>query len=380
MIWPAVALIAIFAASPARPQTNGTADLQGGLRVLQEALAKIQEHAFKPPPPGYLVQEAVRSYLRRFDPYADYLTALEYAAYQKAKNSDYGGVGMDLVTGKKGEIVCRPFSGSPAEKAGISSGDLLLAVDGKPASGRSVYLVGAAIRGEPGSRVTLLLRDREGREKKAAISRSSVSYRSVSIEEPKGKPIISVRRFVPATPAELKETLQTVGRGRPKVIDLRGNSGGDLAAAREAAAFFLQPGQKIMDLKTNKATRSYLAQDEPLDKDSQVILWQDQQTASAAEVFIAALTQNKRAVSLGRRSFGKGVAQRIIRMSDGAALILTHALILPPKGRSYHATGLEPDRPLQDSSLGAFLHETTRLLKPKPKRMIIRADPGGVRE
>ena len=135
-----------------------------------------------------------------------------------------------------------------------------------------------------------------------------------------------------------------------------------------------------MDLKTNKATRSYLAQDEPLDKDSQVILWQDQQTASAAEVFIAALTQNKRAVSLGRRSFGKGVAQRIIRMSDGAALILTHALILPPKGRSYHGTGLEPDRPLQDSSLEAFLHETTRLLKPKPKRMIIRADPGGVRE
>jgi carboxyl-terminal processing protease len=368
-------------ALPAPAQDKKTDPLNGGLAVLEEALAQIQEHAFKPPPPGYLVQEAVRSYLKRFDPYADYLSPQEYQAYLKAQNPDYGGLGMDIVAAKGGGIICRPFPGSPAEFAGIEPGETLLAVNGKPVADRSVFVVGTAIRGRTGSQVVLELSNPAGRTRKVTVKRTKVSYKSVLIVRPKLKPVIKIFNFTPNTPDELRKALQTIGPGRPKIIDLRGNSGGDLAAAGRAAGIFLSPGKKLFSLKTNKESKTFRVEPGPgpmlRDKDSKVIIWQDQATASSAEAFIAALIQNSRAVSVGVRSLGKGVVQRIVRMSDGSAMFITYALILPPGGRPYHPAGLDPTHSLKETLVQSYLLETARLLGSEPKKMIIKTGPGG---
>ena len=352
--------------SPAKAGEKKADPLEGGLAVLEEALDKIQDQALKPPPPGYLVQEALRAYLKRFDPYADYLTPAEYRAYLKAKDPDYAGVGMDLAADGKGDLICYPFPGSPAQRAGVRPGEELLAVDGQPVGGRSVFVVGTAVRGRAGSRVVLELAGPRGQRRRVTLTREPFNYKSVVLERTDSGPVMKILRFTRQTPQELREILGRVGPSRPKVIDLRDNRGGDLDAAGEAAGLFLPRGKKLFALKTNKTTKAYLNRERKGDAGSRLILWQNQETASAAEVFIAALTQNSRATSLGRKSFGKGVAQRVVRMSDGSALFITYGLILPPGGRPFHPAGLKPDQPLADDSTPTLSAATARLLQTRP--------------
>ncbi len=333
-------LCLVLAAPAAR--AGATRQERAARNLLNEALGKIKQHAFQPGPPMKGARTALRAYVRGLDRYSDYLPPKEYAAWRKARDYRFAGVGMDLVRGRGNRLICLPRPRGPAARAGIRSGDVLLAVNGKRVAKESLYAVGGRIRGARGSKVRLLVRSPRGREKNHTIVRRPLEARTVWAQPKQGLLILRVTGFSPHTARELRKAIAR-NRGAPKVIDLRNNFGGDLFAAVECAGLFLGPGRKIFTLKTKDKQTPFRARDPKADTDSPLFIWQGRHTASAAEVFTAALTQNRRAKSLGQRSFGKGVAQKIIELSDGSALVITYALLVPPNGYSFQGKGLKPD-------------------------------------
>ncbi len=145
------------------------------------------------------------------------------------------------------------------------------------------------------------------------------------------------------------------------MIDLRGNFGGDFHAAVDSAMLFVPEGEILTSLRMKNGAKQYSSTLVGARPQRRVILWQDEATASAAELFVAALTENGRATTIGRKTFGKGTRQDVIELADGAALILTTAYLRTPKGTEFNGVGLLPNEDLgPDASTAAYLAGTAR--------------------
>jgi carboxyl-terminal processing protease len=175
------------------------------------------------------------------------------------------------------------------------------------------------------------------------VTLQSVSKRSVG-----RSPIIGVSHFTRDTSGMMREILKSWERSIPIIIDLRGNGGGDLHAAIDSAMLLLQAGKRIVSVETRNGTQDYESKAAAVNLTTPVFLWQDEGTASAAEVFIAALTDNDRAVSIGKWTAGKGTKEEIIELSDGSALILATGNLRTPRGTRYLGKGLKPTYELKD--------------------------------
>jgi len=313
-----------------------------------EAVGKIRTHSLNSESIGEIVRKSLREYLRKEDPFADYLTSEEYAAFKLAfADNRYAGVGMDLAVDSTGKIVCIPFPDSPAERGGIGYEDILVAVNAAPVEGRSIFSIGKDVRGPQGTTVTLTIRSQAGKVREVALIREAIQFKSVRMELLDRFAIIRILRFTPHTPEELKRSFAESARENlPVAIDLRGNTGGDMFAAIDCASLFLPSGRRIALVKTRHGEQWYSSRQKPIDDHTTLYLWQDKHTASAAEVFSAALTENGRAISIGDTTFGKGVAQRFVELTNGSVLLLTYAEIFPPNSGSFHGKGLKPFHPL----------------------------------
>ncbi len=335
------------------------------MKLINTAVEQIRLHALvAPKSTRKMTDDILRAYSHSIDDYTDYLTSQEYAAFLESTSSDYFGVQMDIQK-KDGSILLFPFKGGLAEKSRIQAGDELIAVDGSPVYGKSVYVVGAQIRGAEGLTVQLTLRSGQGIPRVLTLRRQKTNYESVNWKTTGATHFIEVSRFAKNTEEQLSHILNTIGAdGKTVVMDLRRNQGGSLRVAWECADLFLEKGTVLFKLRSRNETKEIVAE-QPQRTDSRVLLIQDGSTASAAEAFIAALTRNGRALSVGRKSFGKGLAQRFLPLPDGSALLLTYAEILMPDNVGYHNQGLEPDIRLpeeladedfsQDASLSRLL-------------------------
>jgi carboxyl-terminal processing protease len=340
--------------------------------LFYEALTQIQANALDPDPPMAVVRTSLREYLKQADPFAEYLTPEEFAAFSlSGTDARYSGIGMDIAGEPSGRIICIPYPGGPAARAGIVYGDALMAVDGAAVAGQSTYRVGLNIRGAEGAPVRLTLRGRGRMPRTVAVVRTQVRSQSVFTVLRGPYSVIRILKFTRDTPRELKPALAAANPGGSRIIDLRGNMGGDLYAAVACASLLLSQGSPIVAVKTREGVKRHSAGPGPTDLASRLFLWQDARTASAAEVFISALVQNGRGVSIGRTSFGKGVAQRVIELMDRSAMILTYAELTPPSGRSYHGAGLAPMVPLPPETPGSrtwdgYVEKTRQLIQPNP--------------
>ena len=311
--------------------------------LFYEAVVKIQENTLKSEATRQMVYKAIRSYMLGQDLYSDYLSPKEYDKYRHSQSEQYSGVGMDIFNDHSGRIVCIPYQDGPASKAGVEYGDFLTFVDSHSVDGKSIFTVGSLIRGKTGTSVSLFFQNSKGATKQYSLRRQQIKFRSVIFQQSGKLLVLKIFRFTKDTTQEIREILDKLIPGMTKVIDLRGNTGGDLFEAIDAASMFLSPGSKIIDFKSNKDIKEYKATNNPIDLDSQLFLWQDGLTASAAEVFITALVENDRAVSIGKTSFGKGVAQNIVKLSDGSALFVTNGALRSPNGNYFHTKGLTPN-------------------------------------
>jgi carboxyl-terminal processing protease len=300
--------------------------------------------------PRFANMENVKAYLTAIDVYSDLLDAKEFTQFKRLSSDAYVGIGLEIQKDRQGRVVCVPHAGSSAAKAGVKNGDQLLSINRFPTTGRSLIRIAAAGLGGSKPDIELVIADLNERTKRILVKRGPQKYQSVIKEMVGTTPVIKLGAFTIATRHELEFLVDNWTGGDPITIDLRSNAGGDIHAAIDSAMLFLAKDEIIAKIKVKAEIKTYKATAKRTLGPSKIFLWQDAETASAAELFIAALTDNRRAISLGQRSFGKGTRQDIIPIREGQALVLTTGLLLTPKGFEFEGRGLEPMLPTSNDT------------------------------
>ena len=321
------------------------------LRTFTEIFGRIKRDYVEPVTDKKLYEDAIRGMLSGLDPHSAYLVAEEYQELKEGTTGQFGGLGIE-VTMENGFIkVVSPIDDTPAQKAGIKTGDLIIKLDDKPVKGMTLTDAVKLMRGEPGSKIVLTI-VREGAEAplKMTLARDIIKVKSVKsrILE-KGYGYVRISSFQSGTGDSLKEALAALKKenGGPLkglVLDLRNNPGGVLNAAVEVSDAFIKSGLIVYTEGRieNSEMRFNAAPDDLIDGAPIVVLINGG-SASASEIVAGALQDQKRAVIMGEKSFGKGSVQTILPTSNGAAVKLTTARYYTPSGRSIQAEGIEPD-------------------------------------
>jgi carboxyl-terminal processing protease len=329
------------------------------LRTFTEIFGRIKKDYVEPVSDKKLLEDAVKGMLTGLDPHSAYLDAEEYQELKEGTSGQFGGLGIE-VTMENGFIkVVSPIDDTPAQKAGIKAGDLIIKLDDKPVKGMTLTEAVKHMRGEPGSKIDLLV-VREGVEKplKITITRAVIKVKSVKsrmIEKNYG--YIRISSFQSGTGEALKEALANLkkenkGNLKGLVLDLRNNPGGVLNAAVEVSDAFMKSGLIVYTEGriANSQMRFSAAPDDLIDGAPIVVLI-NAGSASASEIVAGALQDSKRAIIMGEKSFGKGSVQTILPTNTGSAVKLTTARYFTPSGRSIQAKGIEPDVALANVKL-----------------------------
>jgi len=321
------------------------------LRTFTDIFGLIKRDYVEPVSDKKLLEDAVRGMLSGLDPHSAYLVAEEYQELKEGTTGQFGGLGIE-VTMENGFIkVVSPIDDTPAQKAGIKTGDLIIKLDDKPVKGMSLTDAVKMMRGEPGSKIVLtIVREGEEAPLKLTLTRDIIKVKSVKSRMlEKGYGYIRVSSFQSGTGDALKEALAALKKENGSklkglVLDLRNNPGGVLNAAVEVSDAFLRSGLIVYTEGRieNSEMRFNAAPDDLIDGAPIVVLINGG-SASASEIVAGALQDQKRAVIMGEKSFGKGSVQTILPTSNGAAVKLTTARYYTPSGRSIQAEGIEPD-------------------------------------
>ena len=321
------------------------------LRTFTEIFGRIKKDYVEPVSDKKLLEDAVKGMLSGLDPHSAYLDAEEYQELKEGTTGQFGGLGIE-VTMENGFIkVVSPIDDTPAQKAGIKAGDLIIKLDDKPVKGMTLTEAVKHMRGAPGSKILLFV-VREGLDAplKITITRDIIKVKSVKsrmLEKNYG--YVRISSFQSGTGEALKEALANLkkenkGNLKGLVLDLRNNPGGVLNAAVEVSDAFIRSGLIVYTEGriANSQMRFSAAPDDLID-DAPIVVLINAGSASASEIVAGALQDSKRAIIMGEKSFGKGSVQTILPTNNGSAVKLTTARYFTPSGRSIQAKGIEPD-------------------------------------
>jgi carboxyl-terminal processing protease len=329
------------------------------LRTFTEIFGRIKRDYVEPVSDKKLLEDAIRGMLSGLDPHSAYLISEEYQELKEGTTGQFGGLGIE-VTMENGFIkVVSPIDDTPAQRAGIKTGDLIVRLDDEPVKGMSLADAVKKMRGEPGSKIVLTV-VREGAEAplKLTLERAVIKVQSVKSRMlEKDYAYLRVSSFQSGTGESLKEAIASLkkengSRLKGLVLDLRNNPGGVLNAAVDVSDAFLKSGLIVYTEGRieNSEMRFNASPDDLIDGAPMVVLI-NAGSASASEIVAGALQDQKRAVIMGEKSFGKGSVQTILPTSNGAAVKLTTARYYTPSGRSIQAEGIEPDIALANVKL-----------------------------
>ncbi len=307
----------------------------------------------------------VQAYLRRLDRWSSWLDKNARLSLQGTLESNRGTVGMALLLDRSHKLVCIPYPGGPAAKAGVHAGDVLVEVDGVPMDNATLSSAALFLVREPGSSVNLTLK-RHNFYVDVLVIREKVTAPHVKFTQENGFARIRIWDFTKNTPQLLRTALAKVGK-QPLVLDVRGNSGGSIVSALTCAAEFL-PKDTLISLthqrpKANKKAngRTITKRNGAFIKISPIYIWQDTFTASSAEAFIAALVDTGYATSIGVPSFGKSYVQENFNI-EGHTLTLSTKALYAPSGESWEDNGLVPTIRFRDTSTEGLLVKTWQIL------------------
>jgi len=331
------------------------------LGVFTEAWELIENDFFGPLPSSTVrVYGAIRGMLEAVDdPYTVFVEPIPHRFDQEKLRGSYGGVGVSLSRNAKGEAILSPFRGSPASRAGIEEGDVLLAVDGVPITGEMDISqdVPALLRGEVGTDVGLSV-SRGVRALEFVITREVIETPSVEwklLERAPFLAYIKITSFTDRTPAELVEALEELideGGAKGLVLDLRNNGGGLLHSSIDVADQFLDGQIALYEVKKGGVEKSFTVERGGHALDIPLIVLVNRGTASASEIVAGAIQDHGRGLLVGEPTFGKGSVQLIFDLSDGASLHITAAQWLTPGRHQLDGVGLTPDIAVEEDSAG----------------------------
>ena len=333
-------------------------------RLLDEVIERVRSSYVEPIGEVQLEQAAVEGLLASLDPHSDFLDVAEYQELRVGSAGRYSGVGIEVEERDGLVVVVSPIDGSPAARAGLRPGDVILSVDGQPLPTDDLAAAVGHMRGYAGSRVRLAVR-REGAAQPLLfeLERSEVRLRTVHADTlESGYGYLRIRRFTEATPDELQRALASLAgangaRLEGLVLDLRGNPGGVLESSVAVADEFLESGVIVIgDGRRPDARFQMNATPGDALYGAPMVVLVDAESASGAEIVAGALRDHGRATLVGRATYGKGSVQTIIPLSQGQAIKLTTSRYLTPSGASIHGHGLSPDILLPGSTDGDVGH------------------------
>ena len=321
------------------------------LRLFAEIFSMIKSDYVEPIDDATLLRDAVRGMLGGLDPHSSFLDPDSFHEINVDTRGEFGGLGIEVTLDEGVIRVVAPIDGTPADRAGIESGDLIIRLDGKTVKGNSLESAVEQMRGEPGSEITLTI-VREGVDQPfdVTLKRAIIQLQSARgelLEDRYG--YVRVSQFQSGTSASLRRQIEKLEEqaGEPLtglVLDLRNNPGGVLNGAVEVSDLFLRDGVIVSTRgRTADADYTFNATARDVLQGAPMVVLVNRGSASASEIVAGALQDHGRALILGTKTFGKGSVQTILPMNNGAALKLTTARYYTPNGRSIQATGIEPD-------------------------------------
>jgi carboxyl-terminal processing protease len=327
------------------------------LRSFTEVFSRIKSDYVEPVDDKKLLNDAIQGMLAGLDPHSSFLDPEAFKDMRIETEGQFGGLGIE-VTMENGFVkVVSPIEDTPAARAGLKSGDLIIRLDDKSVKGMTLTEAVRLMRGKPGTDITLtVVREGQNKPLKFTITRAVIKIQSVKyrlLEPSYG--YVRITQFQSGTERHLTEAIRKLEKENKGplaglILDLRNNPGGVLNAAVSVSDAFLESGLIVYtEGRVSDSKLRFSATPGDLIKGAPMVVLINGGSASASEIVAGALQDHRRAIVMGTKTFGKGSVQTIIPVSNGGALKLTTARYFTPKGRSIQAEGIEPDILVQEA-------------------------------
>lgn len=327
------------------------------LRTFTEIFERIRSSYVEEVDDHTLFNNAIQGMLSSLDPHSAYLREEDFSELQESTSGKFGGLGIEVGMENGLVRVITPIDDTPAQRAGIRSGDLIISLDGEAVMGMTLGDAVERMRGEPGTIIKIEVR-REGVADilSFALERAEIKVASVRTQKLSGDiGYIRITQFQEKTGKELNKALKAWKDNdavNGVILDLRNNPGGVLQAAVEVVDSFVSEGLIVYTKGRNPMSdMSYSAHDDTVSEDVPLVVLINGGSASASEIVAGALQDHKRAVIVGTRSFGKGSVQTVLPVTETSAVKLTTARYFTPDGRSIQAQGITPDIVIEQSEV-----------------------------
>ena len=324
------------------------------LQLFTKVLNLVQKYYVKEVDTKKLIYGGIKGMLGELDPHTNFLPPDMYKEFESETSGEFGGIGIEL-TVKKGILtIISPIEDTPAWKAGIKSGDRIVSINGESTKGFTLTDAAQKMKGKRGEKIILgIFRDGLSAPKEFKIKRATIKIASAKYTDLQdGYVYIKLTSFIENSYKDMKKHIARHMKKNKEikgmVLDLRKNPGGLLEQAVKISNLFIKKGVIVSTIgrdpkkkEVRRATEVGTLPDFPL------IVLIDEYSASASEILSGALQDNRRALIMGRRSFGKGSVQSIVKLGDGSGLRLTVAKYYTPSGKSIQAEGIRPDVTLE---------------------------------
>ena len=342
----AVALLPITTAGLSAVDANNQAQMRNFIQVYNEVRANYVDDVTDED----LMKGAINGMLASLDPHSSFLDARDFENLRTQTDGNYGGLGLSVTLEDGAVKVIAPIKDTPAEKAGLKSGDFITHLDGKLIYGGTLDEAVDQMRGRPDTQIRLSI-VRPGRDKPfdVTLTRAVIDLQPVTWEVKGEVGVISIASFTSNVGNDVQGAIRDISKSlghAPKgyILDLRSNPGGLLDEAINVSDVFLESGEVVSQRGRRKSdTERYFARPGDDTNGAPVIVLVDSGSASASEIVAGALQDHHRALIMGERSFGKGSVQTLLPLSRTTALKLTTARYFTPSGRSVQEGGIEPD-------------------------------------
>jgi len=320
-------------------------------RLFAEVMQRVKQDYVESVDDSVLLESAIRGMVSDLDKHSQFLDAEQYQDIRISTTGSYSGVGLEISTEDGAVTVVAPIDGTPAERAGILSGDTIIAIDSKPVDPDYLHATIAKMRGRAGTRVTITVA-REGADSPIALELRRGSIQVASVRHEVLEPAIGyvrVSQFNESTANELSHAIDNLQDQRDGmldglILDLRNNPGGVLDSAIDVSDLFLNAGVIVTaDGRTAESRFTRKAHHGDVLDGAGMIVLVNGGSASASEIVAGALQDHNRAMIVGTATFGKGLVQTVMPLSKGRAIKLTTSRFYTPSGDSINETGIFPD-------------------------------------
>lgn len=336
-------LVAGVAIAPAVRATTQPAFTES-FPLLQEIYQTITQNYYTPVDSSKLVQGAIDGMTGALnDPYTVYYTPTEYQQFTQQVNGQYAGIGAELDQVAQGVEVMTVFGGTPAAKAGVETGDIFLKVNGKSVATWSADAVANAVRGNAGTKVTIVFKRGQG-QYTATLTRALITIPTATAQMlPHGIGLITLSQFSQDAASAFASAMQRLAPHHPRayILDLRNNPGGYVDQAVGIAQDIIPQGKVATLVGKNYPAQVY-SSSSGKSLGVPLVVLVNGGTASAAEILSAAIVQNHEGTLMGTQTFGKGIAQQVMPMQQGGYLKITIAQWMTPNGSNIEHKGIAP--------------------------------------